>query len=165
MKKIFFSALVLLFFTSCSRHGIIKSYAYSRKSVAGTVRADDNGRQINSGITIQHLLFVETDSSKGLPEWNAAWIDQKPYSIRPVKINHRNQVIGKTMDGHEVNLSVKKGHELWQLVLSPKEDSVEDADLQEKIRKSKILLSGTWKNKPFTYKISKEKELQRLEFQ
>ncbi|MBO9683236.1 MAG: hypothetical protein J7502_11310, partial [Flavisolibacter sp.] len=63
------------------------------------------------------------------------------------------------------NLSVKKGHELWQLVLSPKEDSVEDADLQEKIRKSKILLAGTWKNKPFTYKISKEKELQRLEFQ
>ncbi|MBO9683237.1 MAG: hypothetical protein J7502_11315, partial [Flavisolibacter sp.] len=103
MKKILFSALALLFFTSCSRHGIIKSYAYSRKSVAGTVRADDNGRQINSGITIQHLLFIETDSSKGLPEWNTAWVDQKPYSIRPVKINDRNQVIGKTMDGHEVN--------------------------------------------------------------
>jgi hypothetical protein len=165
MKKILLSVLVLLFFVSCSRHGIIKSYAFARKSVAGTVRADDNGRQINSGITMQHLLFVETDSSKGLPELGMAWIDQKPYSIRPVKINDYKEIVGKTMEGEDVSISVKKGHQLWQLVLSPKQDSVDDADLQEKIKKSKILLSGVWKDKPFTYKISKEKELQQLEFQ
>lgn len=114
---------------------------------------------------MQHLLFVETDSSKGLPELGMAWIDQKPYSIRPVKINDYKEIVGKTMEGEDVSISVKKGHQLWQLVLSPKQDSVDDADLQEKIKKSKILLSGVWKDKPFTYKISKEKELQQLEFQ
>jgi hypothetical protein len=165
MKKILVLALVSLVLISCSRHGIIKSYAYVRKSVAGTVRADDNGRQMNSGITMQHLLFVETDSLKGMPEWQTAWIDQKPYSIRPVLINTYNQAVGKTVEGKDVSIAVKKGRQLWQLVLSPKQNSVENADLQEKIKKSKILLSGTWKGKSFTHKISKEKELQRLEFQ
>jgi hypothetical protein len=165
MKKIVLSVLVLLFCASCSRHGIVKSYAYTRKSVAGTVRADDNGRQVNSGITVQHLLFVETDSVKGLPQWTGAWIDQKPYSIQPVKINTDNQMIGRTMDGEDVHIMVKSGRQLWQLVLTPKQDSVENADLQRKISKAKILLSGTWRDKPFTHKISKEKELQQLELQ
>jgi hypothetical protein len=165
MKKILLSALGLLFLISCSRHGVIKSYAYVRKSVAGTVRADDNGRQISSGININHLLFVETDSLRGLPEWKMAWIDQISYSIKPVKINGYNYILGKTTDGQDARIPVKRGHQLWQLVLSPKQDSVTDADLQEKIKKSKILLTGTWKNKPFTHRISKEKELQRLESQ
>lgn len=164
MKTTLLSVLVLLLFVSCSRHGIVKTYAYDRKSVAGTVRADDNGRQINSGITIQHLLFVETDSSRGMPVWGTTWVDGSPYSVQPVKINN-NQVIGKTMEGEEVSIAIKKGHELWQLILSPKKDSVVDADLEQKIMTSKILLLGRWKNKPFSYKISKAKELQRLEFQ
>jgi hypothetical protein len=163
MKKILVPALVLLFLISCSRHGVIRSYAYVRKSVAGTVRADDNARQMSPAITTEHLLFVETDSSKGLPQWKTAWVDQKPYSVQTVKIN--NKVIGRTIEGANVNFNVKEGHQLWQLLLSPKQDSVTSTDLQEKIKKSKILLSGLWKNKPFTHKISKEKELQRLELQ
>jgi hypothetical protein len=165
MKTTSFLVFVLVLFASCSRHGIVKTYAYARKTVAGTVRTDDNGRQINSGVTTHHLLFIETDSSKGLPAWGTTWIDGKPYSVQPVKINSHNQIIGKTMEGEEVSIAVKKGHELWQLVLSPKLDSAVDADLQQKIANSKILLSGIWKGKQFTHKISKEKELQRLEFQ
>ena len=164
MKKIFLPVIIMLLFTSCSRHGIVKSYAYVRKSVAGTIRVDDNGRPLNSGITTEHLLFVETDSSKGWPQWGTAWIDQIAYSIQPVQINQQ-QVIGKTTDGKEVSFNVKRRHQLWQLVLSPKKDSVVDAELQEKIRNSKILLSGIWKDEPFTHKISKENELQRLELQ
>lgn len=165
MKTTILSILVLLLFVSCSRHGIIKSYAYTRKLVAGTVRADDNGRQMNSGITEQHLLFIETDSSEGSPGWGTTWIDGKPYSVLPVKINSHNQIIGKTIEGEDVSIAIKKGHELWQLVLAPKQDSVVDEHLQEKIKNSKILLSGTWKDKAFTHKISGEKELQQLEFQ
>lgn len=165
MKKIFLPVFIMLFFTSCSRHGILKSYAYVRKSVAGTIRVDDNGRPMNSGITTEHLLFVETDSSKGLPQWGTAWIDQTPYSIQPVQIKNPKQVIGKTGDGKEVSFDVKRGHQLWQLVLLPKKDSVVDTELQENIRNSKILLSGRWKDKAFTHKISKENELQRLELQ
>jgi hypothetical protein len=165
MKTTLFSVLIMMLFASCSRHGIVKTYAYARKLIAGTVRADDNGRQINSGITVQHLLFIETDSSKGSADWGTTWIDGSPFSVRPVKINHHQQVIGKTMEGEEVSIAIKKGHELWQLMLSPEQDSLVDIDLQQKIKKAKILLSGTWKDKPFTYKISKEDELQRLEFQ
>jgi len=130
----------------------------------GIVRSDDNGKQTSPGITIQHLLFVETDSSKGLPLWTMAWIDQQPYSIRPMKMDSHVNTIGKTMTGEDVAISVKNGNELWQLVLSPKQDSTEDQNLK-KIKKSKILLLGTWKNKPFSYKISKEEQLQQIEFQ
>ena len=130
----------------------------------GIVRSDDNGKQTSPGITIQHLLFIETDSSKGLPLWTTAWIDQQPYSIRPMKMDNSNITIGKTMSGEDVAISVKKGNELWQLVLSPKQDSTEGQNLK-KIKKSKILLLGTWKNKPFSYKISKEEQLQQIEFQ
>ena len=132
--------------------------------MAGMVRSDDNGRQTSPGITTQHLLFVETDSSKGRPLWTKAWIYQQPYSIQPVKMDSPNNIIGKTMSGEDVAIRVKKGNELWQLVLSPKKDSTEDQDL-EKIKKSKILLFGTWKNKPFSYKISKDEQLQQIEFQ
>jgi len=165
MKTTLLLVLVLVLFVSCSRHGIVKTYAYARKSVAGTVRTDNNGKQINSGITVQHLLFIETDSSKGSPGWGTTWIDGSPFSVQPVKISNHKQVIGKTMEGQEVSIAVKKGHELWQLMLSPKQDSLVDIDLQQKIKQAKILLSGTWKDKPFTYKISKEEELERLEFQ
>jgi hypothetical protein len=164
MIRILILCLFLLFFASCSRHGIIKSYAYKRQSMAGMVRSDDNGRQTNTGITIQHLLFVETDSSKGPPLWTTAWIYQQPYSIQPVKMNSPNNIIGKTMSGEDVAIRIKKGNELWQLVLSTKRDSTEDQNIQ-KIKKSKILLLGTWKNKPFSYKISKEEQLQQMEFQ
>jgi hypothetical protein len=92
---------------SCSRHGIVKTYAYTRKSVAGTVRGNDNGRQINSGITQEHLLFMETDSSKGTPAWGTIWIDGKSYSVQPVKINYRDQIIGKTVEGSDVLVTVK----------------------------------------------------------
>lgn len=164
MKKIYLSILLLVFLISCSRNGIVKTYSYVKKSVPGTVRVDDNGRPVNSGITFHHLLFVETDSLKGSPEWGMAWIDQNSYSVQPVKIN-TNQVIGKTMEGQDVRIGAKKGNQLWQLVLSAKIDSAKSPDLAEKIKKSKILLSGTWKDKPFTYKISKERELQQLELQ
>jgi hypothetical protein len=132
--------------------------------MAGTIRTDDNGKPVNSGITFHHLLFVETDSLKGSPVWEMAWIDQTPYSIQPVKIN-TSQVIGETIGGGDVRITVTKGNQLWQLMLSSKKDSIRSPDLQEKIKKSKILLSGTWKDKPFTYKISKERELQQLELQ
>ncbi len=132
--------------------------------MSGMVRSDDNGRQTSPGITIQHLLFVETDSSKGRPLWTTAWIDQQPYSIRPMKMDSSNNTIGKTISGEDVTIRVKKGNELWQLVLSPKQDSTEDQNLK-KIKKSKILLLGTWKTKPFSYKISKEEQLQQIEFQ
>jgi hypothetical protein len=154
-----------LFFISCSRHGIVKTYAFVRQTVAGTIKVDDSGRPMSSGITTQHLIFVETDTSRGSLQWGTAWIDQKPYTVQPIEITDHDQILGKTMDGENVTIDVKKKHRLWQLVLSPAEDSIGNADLREKIKKSKILLTGTWKAKPFSYKISKEKQLQRLELQ
>jgi hypothetical protein len=155
----------VLFFISCSRHGIAESKAYVRQLIAGTVRSNDNGKQMNSGVSKEYLIYIETDISKPPIHWETAWIEQKPYSIRPVEIVIPNQVIGKTTDGKEVVMNAKKGNRLWQLVLIPTDRSKEDSELRIKINKAKILLIGSWKNKPFTYKVSKEYELQALDFQ
>ena len=167
MKIFALAVSTIFFFASCSnKYGITKASAFVRKSIAGTVRVDENGRQLNSGIAEQHLLFVETDSSKTLPQWETAWIKQQPYSIQPIEIKQAQQIIGKTNDEKEVMLRRKKGHQLWQLVLMPLgEREINDPSLKTEIDENNIVVTGTWKNKPFGYVISKEEQLQPLQFQ
>jgi hypothetical protein len=66
-----------------------------------------------------------------------------------------------------INLRHEKNFSFYPAaaMLYPKPESIKNPDLQEKIKKSKILLSGRWRNKLFTYKISKERELRQLELQ
>ena len=155
----------VLFFISCSRYGIVENKVYVRQSRSGTIRTNDNGKAMSSAPGKEYLIYVETDSSKPSVQWETAWVEQKPYSIRPIEITNPNQVIGKSGDGKEVVMNAKNGNRLWQLVLMPSTTSIADAKLQQKIDNTKILLAGLWKGKDFTYKISKEYELQPLDFQ
>jgi len=165
MKQALAALISLVFFISCSRHGIVGSQAYVRESIAGTVRVDDNGKQLNSGVSKQHLIYIETKGSGPLPTWQTAWIDQQPYSVQAVEITNPDQVIGKTPEGNDAVVHAKPGNKLWQLVVTPKQEAVEDAALQTKINESKIVLVGTWKDKPFSYTISEEEPLQVLQMQ
>ena len=165
MKTAIGLIISVLFFISCSHYGIVESKVYVRQSRSGTIRTNDNRKAISSGAGKEYLIYVETDSSKPSIQWETAWIEQKPYSIRPIEITNPNQVIGKSGDGKEVVMNAKKGNRLWQLVLMPSTTSITDADLQQKIGNAKILLTGSWKDKEFTYKISKDYELQPLDFQ
>lgn len=166
MKRIFFFFLSSALLVNCSsQYGIIKAQAFVQNSIAGTIRVDENGRPMNSGITTQHLIYVETKTKKPLPKWETAWVEQKPYSIQAVEVTTINQVIGKTKDGKDVLVGASDGHQLWQLVLTPASAVAKDSVLKEKIMKNVIVLTGTWKNKSFTYQITKEQQLQTLHFQ
>jgi hypothetical protein len=162
MKTIWAAVLLFACIISCSPHGIAGSRAYVRESVAGTIRRDDNGRPLNSGISRQYLIYLETNRTEQLPVWQTAWIDQQPFSVETVEVKNTGQIIGKTTDGNDVTVSVKSGNQLWQLLLKPKKEAVDDDGLQKKINSSKILLVGIWKDKPCTYTIEKVERLQAL---
>ena len=163
-------ALTLLFivqlFASCSsQNGISKAKAYVRQKIAGTIPVDDNGRPRQSGVSEEHLVFVETDSAKPAPVFATAWVKQKPYAVRPVQIPQPAQPIGKTTAGKEIILAPKAGHTLWQLVLMPTNESTAKASLTEKILQNQFVLTGTWQGKDFVYAFNKEERLEPLQFQ
>lgn len=167
MKYAFTSLFVVLLLASCSpQSGIYKASAYVREKVAGTIRVDDSGRPLNSGVSEEHLLFVEMDSSRPAPLFTTVWIKQKAYAVQPVEIKQPQQSIGKTNNGVDVTLQKKEGTELWQLVLTPKEETpASDAALAGKVREKNIVITGSWKDKPFVYAFDKEERLAPLHFQ
>lgn len=166
MKHILAGFLSFILLASCSsKYGIVKAEAYSRKIIGGTIKVDRNGNPANSGISQQYLIYVETDTLKPFPEWKTVWVDQQAYSARPAEINS-NQVIGKTMEGQDVVLNARPGNRIWQLVLSPYKDSIAtESSLRRKIEKYPVVITGVWHNKPFAYKISREKQLQSVDMQ
>ena len=167
MKYALTSLFIVLLFAACSpQYGIYKANAYVRERVAGTIRVDDSGRPLSSGVTEEHLLFVETDSSQPAPVFTTVWIKQKAFDVQPVEIKSPRQSIGQATDGSEVALGAKEGNRLWQLVLTPTENTpVTDASLAEKLQQKNIVISGTAKGKPFVYAFDKEERLQPLHFQ
>jgi hypothetical protein len=167
MKNSLPALLLVIFLASCSsKYGITSVEAYKQKSVAGTIRVDRDGNPAGSGITRQHLLYVETDTSRPLPTWGTVWVEHQAFSVQPVEITQLGQVIGKNKEGKEVVIGPKPGNRMWQLLLSPKNDSVsENSALKRKIGKNPVVITGTWKNKAFAYKITKEEELETVEMQ
>lgn len=153
-------------FLSCSaNYGIGKARAYVREKIAGTIPVDDSGRPLSSGVSEEHLLFVETDPAQPAPAFSTVWINGKPYSVQPVKMNPVGQVIGKTK-AEDVVVSAKEGNALWQLVLTPKGESVTaPASLLKKVAEKKFVLTGTWREKGFVYAFDKEARLEPLSFQ
>ena len=165
MKIIPFVLLLFMLGACSSKYGISKAKAYVQETVGGTVKVDHEGRPGSSGVSKRHLIYVETDSTRGMPEWETVWVEKKPYGVRPVEVMN-GQVIGKDADGSDIRLTVKNGHKLWQLVLLPKTpDTVADPQLQDKIETTLIVITGTWKDKSFAYRIKEEHPMQPLHFQ
>jgi hypothetical protein len=163
--------IMLLFiaqlFASCaSNFGISKASAYVREKVAGTIRVDDSGRPLSSGVSEEHLLFIETEPTQTLPLFTTAWVKRKPYAVTLVEIQQSNESIGKTMKGEDVILSAKEGRKLWQLVLTPKQEvAAGSTSLAQKILEKQIVLTGTWKGEAFVYAFDKEEQLEPQHFQ
>jgi hypothetical protein len=165
MKYALTTLFIVHLLAACSsRYGIYKASAYVRETVAGTIRVDDRGRPLNSGVSEEHLLFVETDSAP--PVFTTVWVKQKAYGVQPVEIKQPQPSIGKAANGNDVVLQKKEGATLWQLVLTPKEDAaINDASLADKIGQKNIVITGSWKGKPFVYAFDKEERLEPLHFQ
>ena len=147
------------------KYGISNAQAFVRESISGTVRVDKNGRPVNSAVSKTHLIYIETIAGDPLPQWEQAWVDGKSYAVKPVDVKDANQTIGKTADEKEISVIARPGNQLWQLMLTPQAGQTPDAALKEKMQNNAIVLTGKWKDKPFQYKIEKEKQLATLHMQ
>jgi hypothetical protein len=161
MKKLWFVLVFsVAFISGCTpKYGIASAKAYVRENVAGTIQVDRNGVPKNSGVSRTHLIYIETVADKPQPVWSNVWIDGKPFNITPVEIKATSQNIGKTNDDKDVIISSKNGHQLWQLTVGTTSTQFPDSSLNEKIKQYPIVLTGLWREKPFTYPISKELQL------
>jgi hypothetical protein len=157
---LFFLSLTVGIFSCSHKYGIEKAQAYERESVSGTIQVDENGRPRNSGVYKTHLIYIETAADQPSPEWDLAWINGQPYTVKPVEVAQNGISIGQSKDNKEVILNSQPGNKLWQLVLSPNPVTVpQDSTIKENFQKTPIVLTGKWKNKKFKYKISKEEQL------
>lgn len=158
--RLFFLSLAVSICSCSHKYGIEKAQAYVRESVTGTIQVDENGRPRNSGVYKTHLIYIETAADQPSPEWDMAWINGQPYTIKPVEVTQTGMSIGQSKDNKEVVLNPQPGNKMWQLVLSPNPISVpQDSVLKEDYQKNPIVLTGKWKDKNFKYKISKEEQL------
>ena len=167
MKTFLIGFLFASFWLSCSpKYGIAGAKTFVRESVAGTIRADDNGRPVESGIRREHLLFIETDTTRARPQLDHAWVHQKSFSVQWVEMRPPFYPIGETTDGKQVILTPKSGNRLWQLVLTPApEATVSDSSRKAKIAREPILLTGVWEEKNFSYSMPEPKPLAPIPYQ
>jgi len=164
MKKIshlvFFTLLILT--VSCAnaqQYGIVKAHAFYRQTVAGNIPVDENGNPTDNGVRRHHLIYIETSNGKPLPQIQQVFIDGLPYSVQTIEASQNEVNLGK-LRGQEKEVIIKKGsgNKLWQLVIAPTENVTNDKPT------ASIVLSGQWKNKSFTYKITKVQQLARINY-
>ena len=158
MKRLFSCLFFSFMLLSCTpKYGIQKPQSFVRESVAGTVQTNNNGRPIESGVSKTHLIYVETVKGAMAPEWNIAWVDGKPYTIRAAEVQP-GTVIGTTKDHKDMQVHAKSENQLWQLVLFPPPSGFADSTLKN--NSAPIVLTGKWNGKDFRYAINKEQELE-----
>ena len=159
MKKtppvLFFPLLLLLCFcTKAQSYNIIKSQAFFRTSTAGNIPVAENGKPTDKGITKDYLIYVETKGTL-FPQWETAYIDGLPYSIRTVEVTNTPVKLGPLKGQKEpVTVNKRSGNRLWQLALTPQQ-----TEARQTARTQTITLSGTFRNKSFNYQITKVQEL------
>jgi hypothetical protein len=152
---VFISLFVLLCFCSHAQpYNIIKAQAFFRASTAGNIFVDENGNPRNKGVTKDYLIYIETKGTT-LPQWETAYIDGLPYSIRTVEVTTTPVKLGPLKGKKEaVTVNKSPGNRLWQLAFTPQQtEMVQTASTQA------ITLSGTFRNKSFNYRITKIQEL------
>ena len=148
--------LILCFCTKAQSYNIIKSQAFLRTSTAGNIPVDENTNPTDKGITKNYLIYIETKGT-ALPQWETAYIDGLPYSIRTVEVTHTPVRLGALKGKKEpATVSKRPGNRLWQLVLTPQQtEALQTSHTQT------ITLSGTFRNKSFNYRVTRVQELSK----
>ncbi len=157
---LFFLALLAGTISGCSHnYGIYKTHAFFRTNIAGIVRADDNNKTLNSGVSKEHLIYLESSPLKGQPSIESVLIDAQSYKAQPVEVQGGSISLGKLKNEEkEISIQAAPGNQLWQLVLSPSKTSA-DSLKNNNHEAGMVVLKGMWNEKPFTYKIKKQQQL------
>lgn len=158
MKKtlsVLLFSLLLSFCTQAQSYNIIKSQAFFRTSTAGNVQVDENGTP-EKAVTKDYLIFIETKGSSQ-PQWETAYIDGLPYTIRTAEVRQTPLSLGP-LKGRKIPVTIhkRKNSQLWQLALTPQQSTEQ---VSPTANTQTITLSGTFRGKAIRYRITKVREL------
>jgi hypothetical protein len=165
MKHILSFLLFTLFLsiTSCSvaqKYGIVKAHAYYRQTVAGTIPVDEKGNPTDNGVRRQYFIYVESGKQEH-PKWQQVYINGTPYSVKAVEVTEEKVKLGRLRNAEkEITINRKSGNKLFQLQLTPTQQEPASTEKVDSIQ-----ISGTWRNKPFTYKITPVQQLARINYE
>ena len=155
---LFYSFLtVSLYACAQSKYSIKNIYAVYQVHLPGNVAVDQNGNEIPSRDTI-NIIYVETSTEK--IQWNAAWKNNKNYSIisRLIDTNYINVGTNKITNENMI-IHASSGNKLWQLQLIL---SGEKNPPPLNILQGEILLGGTYNGKRILQKIKNLVELNSI---
>lgn len=146
-----------LFACAQSRPPIKNISATYREVLPGNMPVDANGNEISARDTI-NFIYVET-AADGI-QWNAAWKNDKTYSIicDLIDTNYFDAGINK-ITSNKITIQVSPGNKLWQLRLIPSEKRMSPP---KEIAKGAILLQGTFGGKKMLKVISEQVEINSI---
>jgi hypothetical protein len=160
--NLFILGAVFVLSAGCShKYGIKKAYAFSREAVAGAVQTTEPGQQASEAVRTVHLIYVETKAGEELPQWEEAWINERPFTLTAIEMDREVRPGTLKDQQEEVVIKAKPKNRLWQLLVqSDPANPSADADLRRAMEENRVVLTGKWKNEPFRFGI---KNLQQLE--
>lgn len=125
---------------------------------------NDAGQPVGSPLIRENLIYIETNS-KTVPVITSAWIDGKPYIVQLVKAQPSSNIGTAKEGGRTVAPTPAEGRQMWQLQLTENPDGKANAATAEAIKNNAVVLMGNWKNKPFTYTVKTQEQLEGLMYQ
>lgn len=149
-----------LLITSCAqtRCSVKKGYAYYTVSMPGTQMVDDNGNPVPPRPDVGRFIYLEGDTSAGMPEIDSVLYDNSPLKANISPVEGNSAVVGnKFLNNNELTITAKKGHSLWRIDLFPPADT-DSLNLDCK----NILLKLKFNGKACEYKITQESQLMTL---
>jgi hypothetical protein len=122
-----------------------KLHAFSMLPRQGTVQVDEMGNERPVPSDTLYVVFAETATDS--ITWKAAWIGDRYFSVVAERVNGSISEPGlDPASGKPVTLQPAKGRSLYRLVLQAAHPVTAE---EHKVRAGVVLLSGTFRNKPF----------------
>lgn len=137
---------------SAQKNGVYAVTAFYQRSMAGTIRADQEG----SAARNTYLIYIETPAGTH-PDWDNIIISGKTYPVQATIIREGKTIAGKeSITQKNTIVKAKTSHSLWliQGTAAGTDDNTASA----------VSLKGKWKGKPVNYKITKIKELETINY-
>lgn len=157
MKNLLLLPFLFGHLVSCSQTNktIVKAQAFFTVPMPGTIPVDDEGKTIPLKRDTLYTVIAEVHGKA--PQWIAAWIGTRCFTIMVSPVQDREVVAGKRFsDEAPVVVRSAARNSLWELQLTPADAKTKPALT---MKQGEALLVGKLSGKPVYYKISVLTEL------
>ncbi len=154
--KFFLTTFFSVFSLVCiaqGKYGIVKSYAYQRPELPGTVPENDP----HHGIDTLYLVYLEVKNSVK-PAWKTAVVGHQQFNVIPTNIPSPVQpgVLANSSD--TITLHTHKNNKMWQLTL----EKAGVITTKNACFNNEIVLKGRWRKQRAIYRVKPIKVLQPM---